>query len=134
MKSNDGGTDTDRYAWLPADVVGSKRFDRWGKEVIVKYKTDIGSHGLFYTDANGREMVQREYNVRGPSYPTLKVSEPVAGNYYPINSMIAIQDDKNQLAVVTDVSQGGSSLKDGEIKLWYIEESRWTIVGVFKSH
>ena len=103
--------------WLPADVVGSKRFDRWGKEVIVKYKTDIGSHGLFYTDANGREMVQREYNARGPSYPTLKVSEPVAGNYYPINSMIAIQDDKNQLAVVTDVSQGGSSLKDGEIEI-----------------
>merc|ERR1711871_328814 len=103
--------------WLPADVVGDKRFDRWGKEVIVKYKTDIGSHGLFYTDANGREMVQREYNARGPSYPTLKVSEPVAGNYYPINSMIAIQDDKNQLAVVTDVSQGGSSLKDGEIEI-----------------
>merc|ERR1719387_3328765 len=103
--------------WLPADVVGNKRFDRWGKEVIVKYKTDIGSHGLFYTDANGREMVQREYNARGPSYPTLKVSEPVAGNYYPINSMIAIQDDKNQLAVVTDVSQGGSSLQDGEIEI-----------------
>ena len=31
--------------------------------------------------------------------------------------MIAIQDDKNQLAVVTDVSQGGSSLKDGEIEI-----------------
>ncbi len=103
--------------WLPADVIGNERFDRWGKEVIVKYKTNLGTHGLFYTDANGREMVQREFNARGPSYPTLKVTEPVAGNYYPINSMIAIQDEKTELAVITDVSQGGSSLKDGEIEI-----------------
>ena len=82
----------------------------------MKYKTNLGTHGLFYTDANGREMVQREFNARGPSYPTLKVTEPVAGNYYPINSMIAIQDEKTELAVITDV-QGGSSLKDGEIEI-----------------
>ena len=55
----DGGTDTDRYALAAHNVVGSKRFDRWGKEVIVKYKTDIGSHGLFYTDANGRNGATR---------------------------------------------------------------------------
>jgi len=91
----------------------------WGKEVIVKYKSGVASAGTFYTDANGREMVKRQYNARGPSYPTLKVNEPVAGNYYPVNNMIAVQDkSKNaQLVVVTDVSQGGASLAPGEIEL-----------------
>ena len=31
--------------------------------------------------------------------------------------MIAIEDGKNQLAVLTDVTQGGASLKSGEIEL-----------------
>ena len=105
--------------WLPADSVGKTRYDNWGKEVIVKYKTSMDTSGEFYTDANGREMVKRAYNARGPSYPPLVVHEPVAGNYYPVNSMIAVQDDKAkaQLTVITDVSQGGASLADGEIEL-----------------
>jgi alpha-mannosidase len=105
--------------WLPAAEQGDDRFDKWGKEVIVKYKSGVASSGTFYTDANGREMVKRQYNARGPSYPTLKVNEPVAGNYYPVNNMIAIQDKaKNaQFVVVTDVSQGGASLAPGEVEL-----------------
>eukprot|EP00945_MAST-04E_sp_MAST-4E-sp1_P007088 g7088.t1 len=105
--------------WLPASSIGDTRFDNWGKEVIVKYKTSVDSKGAFYTDANGREMVKRQYNQRGPSYPPLVVHEPVAGNYYPVNSMISLQDDteKVQLAVITDVSVGGASLADGELEL-----------------
>jgi len=43
----------------------------------------------------------------------------VAGNYYPVNAMIAVRDDaaKQELAVLTDATQGGSSLRDGEIEL-----------------
>merc|ERR1711871_706184 len=105
--------------WLPASSIGENRFDKWGKEVIVKYKTSVDSKGSFYTDSNGREMVKRQYNQRGPSYPPLVVHEPVAGNYYPVNSMIAMEDKqaKSQLTVITDVSQGGASLADGEIEL-----------------
>jgi len=104
--------------WLPAAEVGDTRFDAWGKEVIVKYKSGLASEGTFYTDANGREMVKRQYNSRGPSYPKLEVNEPVAGNYYPVNMIMAIQDkSKNvELAVVTDVSQGASSLSPGEVE------------------
>ena len=40
-----------------------------------------------------------------------------AGNYYPVNNMISIQDAKTQFVVVTDVSQGGSSLNSGEVEL-----------------
>ena len=57
------------------------------------------------------------YNERGPSYPKLEVHEPIAANYYPVNSMISIDDGQSELAVVTDVSVGGSSIRDGEIEL-----------------
>lgn len=105
--------------WLPAAKVGKTRLDNWGKEVIVKYKSGLESDGTFFTDANGREMVKRQYNARGPSYPTLKVNEPVAGNYYPVNMMLALQDKKQgaELAIMTDVSQGGASLAPGELEL-----------------
>jgi alpha-mannosidase len=32
-------------------------------------------------------MLKRVYNKRGPSYPSpYKISEPVAGNYYPVTA------------------------------------------------
>lgn len=90
-----------------------------GKEVAIRYSTDLKSYGEFYTDSNGREMIKRERNERGPSYPKLDVSEPIAGNYYPVNAMIALQDKRRgaQLVVLPDVSQGGSSIHDGELEL-----------------
>ena len=33
----------------------------------------------------------------------LNVSEPVAGNYYPINTMAAIDDGETEFAVLTEV-------------------------------
>lgn len=49
----------------------------------------------FYTDSNGLEMQLRKLNYR-PTWK-LNVSEPVAGNYYPINAMISINDTKTRL-------------------------------------
>ena len=65
-----------------------------GKEVIVKYSsglktTDGNGAAVFYTDSNAREMVKRVFNARGPSYPTLNVTEPVAGNYYPVRTALS---------------------------------------------
>ena len=88
-----------------------------GKEIILKFTSDLASKGLFYTDSNGREMVKRIRNGRGPSYPPLQVNEPVAGNYYPVNSLMSLDDGKTEMAVVTDVSMGGASMNDGELEL-----------------
>jgi hypothetical protein len=43
----------------------------------------------------------------------------VAGNYYPINSHIYVTDENAAavVALVNDRSQGGTSLKDGQIEL-----------------
>ena len=55
--------------------------DLRGKELVLKVSSDIASDGVFYTDSNGREMIKRKRDARGPSYPPLVVNEPVAGNY-----------------------------------------------------
>lgn len=89
--------------------------DEWGKEVITRFDTDIKSNQLFYTDANGREMQERKYNYR----PTWKLDdkEPVAANYYPVNSRMYIKDAAKQLTILTDRSLGGSSLRDGSMEI-----------------
>lgn len=47
----------------------------------------------------------------------MNLQEPIAGNYYPITSKILLRDNENELAVLTDRAQGGSSLNDGEIEV-----------------
>lgn len=73
--------------------------DNIGKEIIMRYDTTIDSKSTFYTDANGREVLQRKRNHR-PTWPYF-VDEPISGNYYPINSRIWIRDAERQLTVLT---------------------------------
>ena len=88
-----------------------------GRELVLKFNSGLESHGTYYTDSNGKEMVKRQRDARGPSYPPLVVNEPVAGNYYPVNSMISLDDGRHELAVVTDVTMGGASMADGELEI-----------------
>lgn len=89
--------------------------DDWGKEVISRFNTPMRTRGQFFTDSNGREILKRRDNFR-PTW-TLNQTEPVAGNYYPVNTRIYITDGHMQLTVLTDRSQGGSSLLDGSLEL-----------------
>nr|XP_058918757.1 lysosomal alpha-mannosidase isoform X1 [Kogia breviceps] len=89
--------------------------DGWGKEVISRFNTVLETDGLFYTDSNGREILERRRDYRLTW--KLNQTEPVAGNYYPVNSRIYITDGNVQLTVLTDRSQGGSSLSDGSLEL-----------------
>ena len=91
--------------------------DGRGKEVVSRFWSPIKSSGTYYTDSNGREFMQRRKNYR-PSW-NLDVYEPVAGNYYPVNAAIYVEDaSKAQgMAIAVDRSQGGASLRDGSIEL-----------------
>ena len=83
--------------------------DNQGREVTVNWKSyDINNNQTFYTDSNGLEMQKRILNYR-PSF-NFSSFEQVSGNYYPVNSAIAIVDETKQLqmAVLNDRSQGGS--------------------------
>ena len=89
--------------------------DGVGKEIISRVSTNIASKGAFYTDANGRQTLQRVRDQRSFSYT---VTEPIAANYFPVNSHIYLKDTPgNQLTMLVDRSQGGSSLHDGELEL-----------------
>ncbi|CAG2170825.1 unnamed protein product [Oppiella nova] len=88
-----------------------------GKEIISRWETNLTTNGLFYTDANGRQLLERKRDFR-PTWK-LTVNEEIAGNYYPVNSRIAMKDVKQdiQMTVLNDRSQGGSSIKDGSVEL-----------------
>ncbi|XP_004084261.3 lysosomal alpha-mannosidase [Oryzias latipes] len=89
--------------------------DGLGKEVITRLDSSIKTSEMFYTDSNGREILQRRKDFR-PTWQ-LKQSEPIAGNYYPINTRAFIKDDVDQLTVVTDRSQGGGSIQNGSLEI-----------------
>ncbi|XP_067011637.2 lysosomal alpha-mannosidase [Anabrus simplex] len=102
------------YEWLVGPIPVD---DAVGKEVVSRFSSDLNTNGVFYTDSNGREMLQRRRNQR-PTW-RVKVSEPVAGNYYPVTSKIVLRDEvsKLEMAVLTDRAQGGTSLNDGQLEL-----------------
>ena len=102
------------FDWIigPLDIS-----DGVGKEVISKFTTSLATNGEFYTDSNGRELLKRTRNSR-PDYD-YSDEQPVSGNYYPVNNRIAIRDANQdiELAIITDRSEGGASINDGEIEL-----------------
>ncbi|KAK4477288.1 hypothetical protein RD792_016502 [Penstemon davidsonii] len=89
--------------------------DGIGKEVATQIMTNLESNKTFYTDSNGRDFIRRVRDYRTDW--DLKVNEPAAGNYYPINLGIYIKDDKKELSLLVDRAVGGSSLVDGQIEL-----------------
>lgn len=89
--------------------------DGYGKEIVSRFYSDIRSEGSFYTDANGREILKRTIDFRETF--DFDNEEPESGNYYPINSNIAIEDNDLRMAVLPDRAQGGSSLSEGAVEL-----------------
>ncbi|KAJ4729552.1 Alpha-mannosidase [Melia azedarach] len=89
--------------------------DGLGKEVVTHITTTLENNKTFYTDSNGRDFIKRIRDYRADW--DLEVNEPVAGNYYPINLGIYMQDDSKEFSVLVDRAIGGSSIVDGEIEL-----------------
>ncbi|KAE9620068.1 hypothetical protein Lal_00040230 [Lupinus albus] len=78
------------------------------RELIVRYKTDIDSKKIFYSDLNGFQMSRRE------TYDKI----PLQGNYYPMSSLAFIQgSDGQRFSVHSRQSLGVASLKDGWLEI-----------------
>jgi lysosomal alpha-mannosidase len=88
-----------------------------GLEVISLFDSNLKSDATFYTDSNGRQTLRRKRGFREAWKIT--TTESVASNYHPITSWIFIRDNEKdlQLTLLTDRSQGGSSINDGSIEL-----------------
>jgi hypothetical protein len=89
--------------------------DGFGKEIISRFSTNLGTKGLFFTDSEGMEFEQRVRNVRPWNYT---ITEPIASNYYPMNQAAYIKDSATnlQFTLLTDRSRGVSSLTDGQLE------------------
>ncbi|XP_059478778.1 lysosomal alpha-mannosidase-like [Neocloeon triangulifer] len=96
--------------------------DLQGKEVVTHMKLDgWETLGKFYTDSNGREVLERNRDLR-PTWDFNPEFEPVAQNYYPITTTISLRnhaaDNNNEeFVVITDRAQGGSSIENGTLEL-----------------
>ena len=101
-----------------------------GKEVTANWiSLDINNDNTFYTDSSALEMQKRVFDYR-PTWD-LYTEEHVSGNYYPVNSAIAIVEKTKalQMTVMNDRSQAGSVIKNGRIELLmnrrlYYDDSR----------
>lgn len=60
--------------------------DNLGKEVFIRYATDLENNGVFYTDSNGRQTIKRIKNLRS--------------TYTPINLDVSSKSLKIFLAVL----------------------------------
>ncbi|OWR48030.1 hypothetical protein KGM_206161 [Danaus plexippus plexippus] len=98
-------------------ILGPLPADGLGRELFIRYTTDLENDGVFYTDANGRQVVKRIRHTR-PLYRPYHL-DPVAGNIYPVTTRIYIEDlRKNlRLSIFNDRSQGGTSLLEGSVDL-----------------
>jgi len=58
-----------------------------GFEIIAIWQSLIVNEGTFYTDANGVDMLLRQWTTGVDNLN-------IPANYYPVTSMISIRDDK----------------------------------------
>ncbi|KAK2984501.1 hypothetical protein RJ640_016887 [Escallonia rubra] len=90
-------------------------YDGVGKEVITRITANMATEKVFYTDSNGRDFLKRVRDYRA-DWP-LSVTQPVAGNYYPLNLGLFTMDKKAEMSVLVDRAIGGASIEDGELEL-----------------
>jgi len=98
--------------------------NQYGKEIVSRFQTDLKNNGTFYTDSEGQEIMRRQLNSRGWN-KNFTITEPIAGNYYPMNTIAYIEDGNRQLSFVTDRSRGVSSLSNGQME--YMLHRRLTV-------
>ena len=92
--------------------------DGRGKEVTIDWTVDgLETGDVFYTDSNGLEVQKRVFNER-PTWK-LNVTQPAAGNYYPIISQATLRDERARrgFTVVPDRAQGATSQGSGHLQV-----------------
>lgn len=78
-------------------------------EVVARFKTNLDYNDTIFTDTNGREIIERIRDHRASW--DVDVTEPEAGNYYPIVTGILVKNDEDSIAILNDRAQGGGSME-----------------------
>merc|ERR1711871_64529 len=99
-------------------AVGPIAIANGGREITMKvHAPSVQSQGLFATDANGMDLIQRRRLPKRGRGNDSDTGVAIAGNFYPATSLITTRDDEQQMTLVTDQSHGATSLEDGSLEI-----------------
>ncbi|GJU54525.1 gypsy type transposase [Tanacetum coccineum] len=70
----------------------------------------MATNKVLYTDSNGRDFLKRVRKYK-EDWPR-QVTQPVAGNYYPLNLRMYATNNKIELSMLIDRATGGACLRD----------------------
>ena len=73
-----------------------------GKDVTINVETNIENFQEFYTDSNGLHMLERKIDYR-PTWD-LDVSDPISGNYYPVNPIISLNNSNQKIRFILNIT------------------------------
>lgn len=109
------------------NVVGPLNIAHSGREAVVRFNSDVVSNGIFYTDDNGFDNIQRQRNLTGrPGDADAGVA--LAGNFYPVVTRITLKNtnasNPSSLSVLSSTSHAGSSVADGSMELMVARRCR----------
>ncbi|KYQ94434.1 alpha-mannosidase [Tieghemostelium lacteum] len=94
----------------------------WDQEISMRFNTSISNNQSFYTN-NGFEMMERQYQVK---FNDTYIWSLISGNFYPIINQATLNDQQNQLTILTQESHAGSSQLDGTFEILLIRRSNYT--------
>lgn len=77
------------------------------RELVMRIKTSINSGERFATDLNGFQVMGR----------TRKLDLGIQGNFYPMSTMMQLQDETQRLTLHSDTPAAVSSLQSGEMEV-----------------
>ncbi|XP_075991383.1 lysosomal alpha-mannosidase-like [Anticarsia gemmatalis] len=89
--------------------------DNFGKDIFIRYSTNLRNDGVFYTDCNGRQTIKRIKDKRATFTPLN--TDNITGNMYPVTSKVYIVDKyKNiRFSVFPDRAEGCTSPNQGQL-------------------
>ncbi|CAI5511416.1 unnamed protein product, partial [Closterium sp. Naga37s-1] len=96
-------------------VIGPTPDDNKGHEVVTRFSAPISSYKTFFTDSNGRRYLKRIVDHRADW--ELTVTDPIAGNFYPVTVGAFIGDGEAQLSLLVDRAAGAASLAAGQLQV-----------------
>ncbi|CAI5481219.1 unnamed protein product [Closterium sp. Yama58-4] len=96
-------------------VIGPTPEDSRGHEVVTRFAAPISSNKTFFTDSNGRRYLKRVVDHRDDW--ELTVTDPIAGNFYPVTVGAFIGDGEAQLSLLVDRAAGAASLAAGQLEV-----------------
>ncbi|KAK9974167.1 hypothetical protein ABG768_022273 [Culter alburnus] len=76
-------------------------------EIAMRITSDLNSKDRFFTDLNGYQVQPRKAMAK----------LPLQANFYPMTSMVYLQDSSARLSLLTAQSLGAASLKSGQLEV-----------------